>query len=225
MTSAYPSVNGINYCDIAIATATTADSIHWFKTYGLLNIQKICPSCGANMMEVAKNNLSDGVIWSCGRPYLAKGIAQECRIANVAVTDWRNFCRDVCAEYYVAQNIKLAGSNRIVEIDEMEDRSADTLLGIIQDRILPGTTIISDLWRSYNTLNQLGYRHLTVNYSINVVDPVTFASTNHIECLWKHVKNRNKRENGTARSLLQTHLIEFMWRYEFKDEIFQKLLE
>uniref|UniRef100_A0A0L8GVF4 ISXO2-like transposase domain-containing protein n=1 Tax=Octopus bimaculoides TaxID=37653 RepID=A0A0L8GVF4_OCTBM len=190
---------------------------------------------------------------------LAKDLGQECRIANVAVTDWRNFCRDVYAEYYVAQNIKLGGPNRIVEIDEsafvrrkynvghrvktqwvfgalerdtrrcflvaVEDRSADTLLGIIQDRILPGTTIISYLWRSYNTLNQLGYRHLTVNHSINFVDPATFATTNHIECLWKHVKNRNKRENGTARNLLQTHLIEFMWRYEFKDEIFQKLLE
>ncbi|XP_014790296.1 uncharacterized protein LOC106883699 [Octopus bimaculoides] len=277
MTSAYPSANGINHRDIAIATATTADSIHWLKTYGLLNTKKICPSCGASMREVAKNNLSDGMIWSCGRPCrkmisirkgtfldnsklkceqiidilyywakgdLAKNLGQECRIANVAVTDWRNYCRDVCAEYYIAQNIKLGGPNRIVEIDEsafvrrkynvghrvktqwvfgalesdtrrcflvtVEDRSSDTLLEIIQDRILPGTTIISDLWRSYNTLNTLGYRHLTVNHSINFVDPVTFATTNHIESLWKHAKNRNKRENGTTRNSPQTHLIEFM---------------
>ncbi|XP_029657075.1 uncharacterized protein LOC115231130, partial [Octopus sinensis] len=237
MALAYPSLRGISHRDIAIATATTADSINWLKRHGLLNTQKICISCGGTMSEIAKKSISDEVIWSCGRPCrktvsirkgtflensklkcqqiidilyywakedLAKGIGQECHLANVAVTDWRNFCRDICAEYYVAQNIKLGGPNRIVEIDEsafvrrkynvghrvktqwvfgalervtrcllvaVEDRTADTLLQIIRERILPGTTIISDLWRSYNTLNQLGYRHLTVNHSINFVDP------------------------------------------------------
>uniref|UniRef100_A0A0L8GBQ3 ISXO2-like transposase domain-containing protein n=1 Tax=Octopus bimaculoides TaxID=37653 RepID=A0A0L8GBQ3_OCTBM len=142
----------------------------------------------------------------------------ECRITSVAVTDWRNFCRDWVFD-------ALERDTRRCFLVAVEDRSADTLLEIIQERILPGTTIISDLWRSYNTLIQLGYRHLTVNHYINFVVPVTFATTNHIECLWKHVKNRNKSENGTARNLLQSHLIEFMWHYEFKDEIFGKLLE
>uniref|UniRef100_A0A0L8GRX1 ISXO2-like transposase domain-containing protein n=1 Tax=Octopus bimaculoides TaxID=37653 RepID=A0A0L8GRX1_OCTBM len=168
MTSAYISVNGINLRDIAIATATTAESINWLKRHGLLNTPQ-------NML-----------FWVLG--------ALE---------------RDTRRCFLVA----------------VEDRSADTLLEIIQERALPGTTIISHLWRSYNTLNQLGYRHFTVNHSINFVDPITFATTSHIECLWKHVKNCNKRVNGTARSLLQSHLIEFMWRYEFKDEIFGKLLE
>ncbi|XP_029648038.1 uncharacterized protein LOC115222079 [Octopus sinensis] len=280
MTSTYPSVNGINHRDLVIATATTVDSINWLKRHGLLNTEKTCSSCGASMMEVAKKNVSDGVIWSCKRPcrktvsirkgtflensklkceqivdilYFwakgdsAKGISHECRIANVAVTDWRNFIRDTLAEYYVAQNIKLGGPNRIVEIAEsafirrkhnvghqwvfgalergtrrcflvaVEDQTADSLLGIIQERILPGTTVISDLWRSYDTRNQPGYRHLSVDRSINFVDPVT---------LWKHRSNRNEGEDRTARSLLpSSRLIEYMWRYEFKGEIFGKLLE
>ena len=36
--------------------------------------------------------------------------------------------------------------------------------------IVPGTTIISDLWVAYNTLGTLGYQHLTVNHTSNFVD-------------------------------------------------------
>ena len=36
------------------------------------------------------------------------------------------------------------------------DRSAATLVAIIQTYILPGTLIISDEWRAYSTLSTLG---------------------------------------------------------------------
>jgi hypothetical protein len=38
---------------------------------------------------------------------------------------------------------------------------------------MTGTTIWSDEWRAYNGLNQLGFRHHTVNHSRHFVDPVT----------------------------------------------------
>ena len=80
-------------------------------------------------------------------------------------------------------------------------RNADLLIPIIQRHILPGTTVISDLWSGYRRLNEFGYTHLTVNHSQNFVDPQTGANTNAIESLWSKVKFRNKKECGTSRKL------------------------
>lgn len=48
------------------------------------------------------------------------------------------------------------------------DRTARTLLPIIIENVAPGTTIITDEWRSYHGLGDT-YEHLTVNHSINFV--------------------------------------------------------
>lgn len=71
----------------------------------------------------------------------------------------------------------------------VDRRDRETLLAIIKDNIRPGTTIISDCWKAYDTLSDEGYIHLTVNHSINFVDPDTGAHTNTIESTWRHVKD------------------------------------
>ena len=47
----------------------------------------------------------------------------------------------------------------------VNDRSAATLMPIIRTHIRPGTTILSDKWRSYTRLNSSGYTYLAVNHS------------------------------------------------------------
>jgi len=61
------------------------------------------------------------------------------------------------------------------------DRSSETLLSVIQDKILEGTTIISDCWKSYNCLSEHNFQHLTVNHTYNFVNPETNAHTQNIE--------------------------------------------
>ena len=79
--------------------------------------------------------------------------------------------------------------NRECFMVPIEQRDSKTLFTIIKDRILPGTTIISNCWKAYSCLEEDGYQRLTVNHSINFVDPNNRA-TNNIERLWMEVKKK-----------------------------------
>ncbi|KAK0066001.1 transposase-like protein, partial [Biomphalaria pfeifferi] len=92
----------------------------------------------------------------------------------------------------------------------------ETLLQIIKERILPGTTIMSDCWCSYDCLNSEGYRHQTVNHTYNFVNPETKAHTQHVERLWREVRWKA----GNKRHHMFGHLMEFLFR--FKHTVYQK---
>jgi hypothetical protein len=68
------------------------------------------------------------------------------------------------------------------------DRSPETLMAVIRDWIVPGTTVISGCWGAYSDLEQQGYSDLTVNHTIGFVDSVTGAHTNTIQSQWRHLK-------------------------------------
>ena len=75
-------------------------------------------------------------------------------------------------------------------MEPVEDRTADTLLAIIQKWILPGSIIWSDCWKAYGKMPNLpeGYKYGTVNHSTNFVNPETGACTNRIESDWRQAK-------------------------------------
>ena len=84
-----------------------------------------------------------------------------------------------------------------------------TLEEIILRRVRPGTHIITDCWAAYNTIEDHGYTHLTVNHSLNFVDPDTYAHTQNVENFWMRAKFRSKKERGTSKNLLPSYLQEF----------------
>lgn len=65
----------------------------------------------------------------------------------------------------------------------VENRSAATLMTVIKARILPGSTIYSDLWKAYSNIDQEGYNHGTVNHS-KEFKSAQGVHTNNIEGLW-----------------------------------------
>ncbi|RUS68477.1 hypothetical protein EGW08_023761 [Elysia chlorotica] len=99
------------------------------------------------------------------------------------------------------------------------DKSAATLLPLIQEHIAPGSIIHSDGNPSYNNIVNLPvnppYQHLVVVHDRNFVDPITGACTNHIECFWKNCKRKFKYMCGVQNTNLGSHLDEFMWRERF----------
>ena len=103
-------------------------------------------------------------------------------------------------------------------------RNAATLLPIIQQFIRPGTTVVSDLLAD-NTIGNIGYRHLAVNHQVNFVNPVTGAHTNTVVNMWMRAKRRYKRECGTARGMVDTYLVEFMWRLKFGEDPFENIIK
>lgn len=125
----------------------------------------------------------------------------------------------------------VCGETGEVFLEKVPDRTAQTLLKVINRRIAPGTTIISDSWKAYNLIQNQedkDYEHFRVNHRHHFVDPETGAHTQTIESTWNQAKRRNKRQCGTSRTLLDTYLAEFAWRRMVKSrgrDPFEALLE
>ena len=96
----------------------------------------------------------------------------------------------------------------------VQDRTAATLLPIIQQHVAQGTVVHSDEWRSYSQVAALPpvQSHLTVNHSVTFVDPTTGAHTQHVESYWNHAKLKLKRMKGCHSDHIAGYLDEFMWR-------------
>jgi transposase len=94
--------------------------------------------------------------------------------------------------------------------------SKETLMPIIQGKILEGSTIYTDGWASYDGLILNGYDHYRVYHSHN-----EFARgknhVNGIESFWSFCKRRMNKFNGTAPDKFHLHLKECEFRYNYKN--------
>jgi hypothetical protein len=97
------------------------------------------------------------------------------------------------------------------------DRSAATLLPLVQEYSRDGTVIWSDEWRAYGGIGRLpnNYTHQTVNHSRHFTDPQTGVCTNPVEAYWKRVKQTFKRMSGTYADMVDSHLREFLFRERY----------
>lgn len=93
----------------------------------------------------------------------------------------------------------------------VEKRDRQTLLPLIREWILPGTTIVSDCWKAYDCLADEGYQHLRVNHSINFVDADTGACTNKIEASWNAAK-RTINASGRRKKFYPGYLAKYMFQ-------------
>ena len=106
----------------------------------------------------------------------------------------------------------------------VDDRSAATLIPLIEQYIKPGTTILSDEWASYHQIPPASYAHLTVNHSINFVVPGTNIHTQTIESTWGQAKKKFRNSMTTNPELLDTYLAEYCWKKQHSDSPFHNLI-
>ena len=99
----------------------------------------------------------------------------------------------------------------------VEDRSAQTLISIIQKYIKPGTVILSDCLKAYSSLKDKGYMHLTINHSIEFKNKESGDCTNLIESTWSTVK-KSFPKTGSQKQLYDSSLVEYCIRKKYLND-------
>ena len=89
--------------------------------------------------------------------------------------------------------------------------SALTLQKIIRGRVSPESVILTDGWRGYDGLVDVGFdKHLRINKSKHFVSKGVHI--NGIEAFWSFTKRRLAKFNGVKKNF-ELHLKECEWRY------------
>jgi len=101
--------------------------------------------------------------------------------------------------------------------------SKESLMPVIQGKILAGSTIHTDGWGAYDGLVLNGYDHYRVFHSEN-----EFARgkshVNGIENFWSYSKRRLSKFNGCKSESFALHLKECEFRYNHRDEDLVKII-
>lgn len=178
--------------------------------------------------------------WSMLRSPRIKFMTIELQMSSHTVVNWSSFCREVCIHWCQQTKKPIGGIDVIVEIDELKlwkgtwvfggfergskkmfvcgvgERNKETLLKVIKENILPGTTIISDGLKAYDSLKDEGFTHLSVDQTQNFVDPITGAHTQNIKRCWREVRG-NVPKFGRKEGHLEGYLCEFLWKNSLPD--------
>jgi transposase len=91
------------------------------------------------------------------------------------------------------------------------DTKSKTLMGIIQDRIVPDSIVYSDGYQSYNVLDVSDCKHYRINHSKLFANEKNHI--NGIENFWNQAKRHMRRFNGIPVKHFPLFLKECEWRF------------
>jgi len=104
--------------------------------------------------------------------------------------------------------------------------SRKELLPVIKGKVIKGSTLYTDSWRSYDGLVLNGYKHYRIRHREN-----EFARGNNhingIESFWSYTKRRLRKYNGIRREYFLMHLkeSEFRWNMKNEEKMYSYLLD
>ena len=106
------------------------------------------------------------------------------------------------------------------------DYSKATLQAIIRGRVAVEVAILSDGWRGYNGLVDVGYaKHFRVDHGANQF-ALGNRHINGIESFWSFAKRRLQKFNGVPAHMFYLHLKECEWRFNNrKNDLYKELLK
>ena len=98
----------------------------------------------------------------------------------------------------------------------------EELMPVIKGRVIPGATVYTDGWRSYDGLIFSGYRHKRIYHDKN-----QFAKkrnhVNGIESFWSYTKRRLRKFNGVPKDKFLLYLKESEWRFNNRGNLEKSL--
>lgn len=112
------------------------------------------------------------------------------------------------------------GTNKTFFIP-VKRRDFHTLSSIIKKRVKMSTTIYSDCWRGYSGLNNINYKHKTVNHRKGFVNHVNGTNTQKkkkIERVWRSLKDSIGRV-GVNKHNLNRRISKFVFTNVFDDQV------
>lgn len=101
----------------------------------------------------------------------------------------------------------------------VENRNTETMVRILMQHVLPGTTVITDKWAAYKkAMDEMNmYEHKVINHSINFVDPLDPTThTQNIEGLWSRSKFFIRKRSGLHQDQHFEFLLQFIWEYKIE---------
>ena len=77
------------------------------------------------------------------------------------------------------------------------DTKSRTLIGIMENKIVPDSIVYTDAYHSYNAVDVSGFKHCRIDHSELLVDQETHI--NGIENFWNQAKRHMRRFNGVPK--------------------------
>ncbi len=111
-----------------------------------------------------------------------------------------------------------------VYVNIVKNCKREQLIPIIEGKVLEGSTIYSDGWKSYDGLILNGYDHYRVYHSKNEFVQGK-AHVNGIESFWSFTKRRLSKFNGLTDEKFNLHLKESEYRWNNRGKIYRNLLK
>lgn len=99
----------------------------------------------------------------------------------------------------------------------------EALMPIIKGKVLTGSIVYTDSWKSYDSLILSGYRHKRIHHAKNEF----VRGKNHvngIESFWSFVKRRLQKFNGVRKDKFLLYLKESEWRFNNRKKLKKSLI-
>ncbi|KAG0419590.1 hypothetical protein EQH57_0469 [Dictyocoela roeselum] len=115
-------------------------------------------------------------------------------------------------------------SKRKIYLSTIKNKKSPELLQIIYKKVFFGTSVYTDCFQSYNSIEKSVYDHENVNHSENFVDPITGVHTQTIEANWSAIKRKTPKE-ARCEGKIEIYLLKFMIIRNLGEEIMNIILD
>jgi transposase len=95
----------------------------------------------------------------------------------------------------------------------ISDTKSDTLISIINQKIIPDSIVYTDTYRSYNALDIMSFHHERINHSKLFANQRNHI--NGIENFWNQAKRHLRKFNGIPKNHFHLYIKECEWRFNF----------